>query len=53
VDLIIGVILVVNPMILLNIITVFVSIWLIINGISLILRATRVRVKEGTNGPGS
>jgi uncharacterized membrane protein HdeD (DUF308 family) len=43
VDLIIGIILVVNPMILLKVITVFVAIWLIINGISLVMRAMQTR----------
>ena len=43
IDLAIGVILIVDPTILLKIITIFVGIWLIVNSITLIMRATEAR----------
>ena len=43
IDLVIGIILVVDPSILLKIITIFVSVWLIVNSITLILKAEKAR----------
>ena len=43
IDLAIGVILVVDPTILLKIITIFVGIWLIVNSITLVMRASEAR----------
>ncbi len=43
IDLVIGIILIVNPVILLKIITLFVGIWLIVNSITLISRAFEAR----------
>jgi uncharacterized membrane protein HdeD (DUF308 family) len=46
IDLVIGIVLIVNPEILLNIITIFVGIWLVINGITMVMKSTESR-KEG------
>lgn len=43
IDLAIGIILIVNPAILLKIITIFVSVWLIVNSITIIMRAADTR----------
>jgi uncharacterized membrane protein HdeD (DUF308 family) len=42
-DLAIGIILVVNPLLLLKIITIFVGIWLVVNSVTLIQHATQAR----------
>ena len=49
VDLVLGILLIVNPLILLKIITFFVGIWLIVSGLILVSRALDVR-KEGLKG---
>lgn len=46
VDLVIGIILIVNPDILLKIIALFVGIWLIVNSVTLIMRAAEARKDE-------
>ena len=43
IDLAIGIILIVNPAILLKIITIFVSVWLIVNSVTIIMRAAESR----------
>lgn len=48
VDLAIGIILVVNPIILLKIITIFVGAWLIVNSVTLIMRALEARQAGNT-----
>jgi uncharacterized membrane protein HdeD (DUF308 family) len=46
IDMVIGIILIVNPSILLKIITLFVAAWLIISSITIIMRASEARQKE-------
>jgi len=46
IDVVIGIILIVNPAILLKIITLFVAAWLIISSITIIMRASETRQKD-------
>jgi uncharacterized membrane protein HdeD (DUF308 family) len=46
IDLVIGIILILNPSILLRIITLFVGIWLIVNSVTLIMRAAEARKEK-------